>query len=59
MRAVKFFEESLFVAAMPDVFANVIGIRERQDDEIMSVTVAESARTGCFGLFVFGLAVND
>ena len=59
MRAVKFFEESLLVATMPDVFANVIGIRERQDDQIMSAPIAKRARTGCFGLFVFGFAVND
>ena len=33
MRAFEFFEERLFVAAVPDVIANVIGIRQRQDDE--------------------------
>ena len=59
MCAVKFFQESLLVAAVPDVFANVIGVGERQDDQIMSLAVAERTRTGCLGLFVFGFAVNN
>ena len=55
----KLFEERLLVATVADVFANVIGVRKREDDEVMSLAVAECARTGCFGFFVFGLPVND
>ena len=55
----KFFKESLFVATVPDVFANVIGIGERQHNEIMSLAIAQGARAGCLGLLVLGLAVDD
>ena len=44
---------------MPDVFANVIGIGERQHNEIMSLAIAQGARAGCLGLLVLGLAVDD
>src|SRR6476646_6236081 len=59
MRALKSFQERLSVSTAPDVIANVIGIRQRQDDEVVSATIAESARTGGFGLFVLRLPVND
>ena len=55
----EFFQKRLLVAAVPDVIANVIGIGERQHDEIMSLAVAERARAGRLGFFVLGLAVND
>ena len=59
MRALELFEERLLVAAVPDVFANVVGVRQGQDDEIMALSVTERARAGCLRLFVFGFAVND
>ena len=59
MRAFESLEERFFVAAVADVVTNVIGIFERQDDDVMSAAVAKRARTGCLGLFVLGLAVND
>src|SRR5512132_1035971 len=59
MRAIKSFQECLSVSTAPDVIANVIGIRQRKDDEIVSAAIAESARTGGFGLFVLRLPVND
>src|SRR6266850_3260674 len=59
MRALKSFQESLSVSTAPDVIANVIGICQRQDDEIVSATIAESARTRGFGLFVLRLPMND
>src|ERR1700745_3128614 len=59
MRALKSFQECLSVSTTPDVIANVIGIRERQDDEIVSATIAESARTRGFRLFMRRLPMND
>ena len=59
MRAAEFFQKRLLVAAVPDVIANVIGLREREDDEIMSLAIAERARAGRLGFFVLGFAVND
>src|SRR5260370_32134094 len=59
MRAIKSFQERLSVSTAPDVIANVICIRKRQDDEIVSATIAESARTRGFRLFVLRLPVND
>src|SRR6266436_5598723 len=59
IRPLEFFEERLFVATVPDVIANVIGICKRQDDQIMSAPIAECARTGSLRLFVLGFAVND
>ena len=59
IRAFELFEERLLVAAMPDVIANVIGVGESQHHQIMSLAVAERARTGRLGFFVLGLAVND
>ena len=44
---------------MPDVIANVIGVRKRQNDEVMSATIPERARAGGLCFFVFSLAVND
>jgi hypothetical protein len=35
-------EERVFVAAVPDIVANVIGIGESQDHDIMSASVAEA-----------------
>src|SRR6476469_1970202 len=59
MRALKSFQERLSISTAPDVIANVIGICQRQDDEVVSATIAESARTRSFGLFVLRLPVND
>src|SRR5438874_3756363 len=36
MRAFEFFQERLLVAAMADVVANVIGVCERQDYQVMA-----------------------
>ena len=55
----KFFEKRLFVATASDVLANVIGIGQRQHDEVMSLPVAERTRAGSLCLFVLGLAMND
>ncbi len=57
--ALEFLEESLLVAAVADVIANVIGIGQRKDDEVMPVPVAERARAGRLGFLVLGLAVDD
>src|SRR5262245_46815516 len=43
MLAIESFPERLFVAAVPDVIANVIGICESQDDHVMSAAVAQGA----------------
>ena len=59
MRVAEFFQERLLVAAVPDVIANVIGVGQRQDDEIMSLAIAERARAGRLRFFVLGFAVND
>ena len=59
MRLAEFFEKRLLVAAVPDVIANVIGLGEREHDEVMSFAVTERARAGRLGFFVLGLAVND
>ena len=59
MCVLEMFEKRLFVAAVADVIADIIGILERQDDEIMSLAVTEGAGTGRLRLFVLGLAVND
>src|SRR6476620_11212704 len=59
MRALKSFQERLSISTAPDVIANVIGICQRQDNEVVSATIAESARTRGFGLFVFRLPVNN
>ena len=52
-------EKFLFVPAVPDVIADVIGVLESQDNEIMSLAVAQRARAGGLGFFVRSLAVND
>src|SRR4029450_181128 len=59
MRAFELVEERVLVAAVPDVIANVIGVFERQNDDIMSASITKRARAGCLGFFVFGFAVND
>src|SRR5260370_8341153 len=59
MRAIKSFQERLSVSTAPDVSGSVTGIRKRQDDEIVSASIAESARTRGFRLFVLRLPVND
>src|ERR1700741_1789398 len=59
MRTLKSFQERLSVSTTPDVIANVIGIRQRQDDEIVSATIPESTRTRGFGLFVLRLPMYD
>ena len=57
--AAKFFQKGLLVATAANVFADVIGIGQRENDEVMAFAVTERARAGGFGLFVLGLAVND
>jgi len=52
-------EERLFVTTVPDVIANVIGVRECQNDQVMPAAVTESARAGGLCFFVFSLPVND
>ena len=59
IRAFELLEKLLLVAAVPDVIADVIGIRQREHDQVMSLAVTECARAGGFGFFVLGLAVND
>src|SRR5262245_20553854 len=59
MRAFEFLEERLFITAAANVVANVIGIRKRQHDQIMTASVAERTRTGGLVLFVLRFAVND
>src|ERR1019366_483151 len=49
----------MLTAAMPDVIANVIGVGKREDDEIMSLAVAECARARRFRFLVFGFSVNN
>ena len=53
------FQERLLVAAVPDVIADIIGVGEREHDEIMTLAVAERARAGGLGFLVLGLAVDD
>ena len=59
VRALEPVEERLLVAAVPDVFANIVGVCERQNDKVMPLAVPERARTGRFCLLVFGFAMND
>src|SRR5207244_13404715 len=57
--AAKFFEKRLLIAAVPNVITNVIGVREREHDQIVSLSVAERARARRLGLLVLGFTVND
>ena len=43
IRAFKFLEEGFFVAVVADVITNVIGVGQREDDQIMTFAVAERA----------------
>ena len=43
MRVAELLQERLLVAAVADVIANVIGVRERKHDEIMPLPIAERA----------------
>src|SRR4029077_12022788 len=52
-------EERLFVAAVPDVIANVIGVGECKNDQVMPATITERTRAGGLCFFVFSLSVND
>ena len=57
--AAELVQESLLVAAVPDVIANVIGVGQGQNHEVMAFAITEGARAGGLGFFVLGLAVND
>ena len=57
--AAEFVQKRLFVAAVPDVIANIIGVGERKHDKIMTFAIAQRARAGRLGFFVLGFAVND
>ncbi len=58
--ALELLEEFLLVAALADVVADVIGFRQRENDEIMgAAVVADGLRNGRLGLLVPGLAVDD
>ena len=59
MCSFEFFQEGLFVAATPDVIANVIRIRQGENDQVMTRSFAKRAGAGCLGLFMLGLAMND
>src|SRR6266566_1544387 len=57
--AAKFVKKRLLIAAMPNVIADVIGIGQREHDEVMSFAIAERARAGRLGLLVFSFAMNN
>src|SRR5437868_4041024 len=38
-------KKCLFVTAVPDVIANVIGVRERYNDQVMPTSITERTRT--------------
>ena len=57
--AAEFFQKGLLIAAVADVIANVIGVGQREHDEIMTLAIAQRARAGRLGFLVLGLAVND
>ncbi len=58
--ALEFLQEFLLVAAVADVFADVISLVQREDDEIMrAAAFADRLRNGRLGLFMPGLAVDD
>src|SRR5207248_1576352 len=59
VRAFKFLEERLFVAATSDIIANVICVPKSQDHNVMSAAVTERAGAGCLRLFVLCLAMNN
>jgi len=59
MRAFELFQERLFVATVPDVFANIIGVGKRQNNKVMALAIAKRTRAGRLGLLVLGFAVND
>src|SRR5207248_1338735 len=59
VRTAELIEKLLLVTAIPDVIADVISIGQREHDDVMPLAVTKCARTGGFGFFVFGLAVND
>src|ERR1700730_6064330 len=59
MSAMELLKKLLLVAAVADVIANVVGVGEREDDEIVSFAIAKCARARGLGLFVFRLSVNN
>src|SRR4051794_8151403 len=59
MGVLKMLKKRLLIAAVADVIADVIGVLESQDNEIMSLAVAEGARAGGLGFFVRSLAMDD
>src|SRR5579862_1072622 len=59
MGAPEALQELGLVAAAADVVANVVGLIQRQDDEVMAVAVEYGAGARGFRFLVLGFAVND
>ena len=59
VRAFELFQELLFIAAVQNIAAHVIGFSEVIDDEVMPGAVGGRLRSGRLGFLVLGLAVND
>ena len=58
--ALELLEELLLVAALADVVADVIGLLQGEDDEVMrAAAFADGLRDGGLGFLVPGLAVDD
>jgi hypothetical protein len=57
--ALEFLEKLLFVAAVDDVIADVIGFGEGKDDEVMALAGGGGPGGGGFGFLVPGFAVDD
>ena len=57
--AVKFREKRRLIASVPNVITNVIGVREREHDQIVPLSVAERARARRLSFLVLGFPVND
>ena len=59
IRAFELFQKFLLVAALEDVLADIIGLREVEHDQIMSAAVGAGLGAGGLGFLVPCLAVND
>ena len=57
--AFELFQELLLVAAVQNVVANVIGLGEVINHEVMAGAISGRLRSGRLGLLVPGFAVND
>src|SRR6266550_7271602 len=55
----KLFQKLGFVTAVHDVIADVIRLRQRKYNKIMSTTARASLRTGGLGFFMPRFAMND